>query len=71
MSDEYLDGIRTRSGPIDVHYTYTPQEEAARRELIALIEAEKAEFLRRIEPYVQRLAAIPGKPHYMIPTSLR
>jgi len=67
MSDEYLQGIMGRPNEIgEVHYTYTPQEEAARRQLIDLIEMEKRAFLERIEPYVKRLGSIQGTPHWLI-----
>lgn len=63
MTDEYLDG--------EVYYTYTPQEQAARDELIRLIEAEKRAFYERIEPYLKRLANIQGRPNIVIKTGLR
>ena len=71
MSD---DTSFTITGPPDsasVYYTYTPQQEAARAQLIELIEAEKRAYLERVEPYVKRLANIQGTPHFIIRTGLR
>lgn len=71
MADEYLEGIMNRHGIADVHYVYSPQEQAARAHLIELIEAEKRAYLERIEPYIQRLSNIQGTPRMVIRTGLR
>jgi len=71
MTDEYLQGINDRSQLADVHYVYSPHEQAQREELIRLIEAEKRAFHERIEPYLKKLAAIHGTPRMIIRTGLR
>lgn len=73
MTDEYLRGIINVERPQDaeVHYSYTPAEEAARAEIIAQIETEKAAYLARVEPLVQKLGAIRGRPVVIIKTGLR
>jgi hypothetical protein len=42
---------------------YTPEQEAARLELLKLIEAEKQEFHRRVDPYFKALCEIEN--HHM------
>lgn len=71
MADEYLKGIMNRSELGEVYYTYTPQEQATRDNLISLIEAEKRAYMERVEPYLKRLANIPGTPHFVVKTSPR
>jgi hypothetical protein len=51
---------------IEVFYTYTLEERAARSELIEAIEAEKRMYLERIDPYVKLLANIQGTPHIVV-----
>ena len=55
----------------DVYYTYTPDQEAARHELIERIEAEKRAYMDRVEPYLKMLANIQGTPHIIIRSALR
>lgn len=73
MTDEYLQGmIEVRDiQDAQVHYTYTPEQEAQRAEIIALIEAEKRAYMARVEPLVQKLGAIRGKQHIIIRSGLR
>jgi len=37
---------------------YTPEQEAARRALIAIIQAEQQEYQKRVQPYLDRLGQI-------------
>jgi hypothetical protein len=69
--DEYLQGIMNRPIEGEVFYTYTPQEEAARADIIKLIEAEKMAYLARVEPLLQQLGKIKGRPNFIIKTGLR
>ena len=76
MSDETLFSMDLADGPdrqIDatVHYTFTPQQQAAREDIIALIDAEKAAYYARVEPLLKRLEAIRGTPHVVIRNGLR
>lgn len=73
MTDEYLTGImdHNHSELAEVGYTYTPQEQAARDELMRLIKAEQLAFLERVEPLWQQLSHIHGTPHFIIRTSPR
>lgn len=50
-------------------YTYTPEQEIARAEIIALIKAEQRAYYERCEPLVKRLAAIEGTPHFIVNVS--
>lgn len=68
--DEYLEGIMNRGlQEAEVHVIYAPAEQAARAELIALIEAEKRAYFERIEPYIRKLSTIPGRPTFVIKTA--
>jgi hypothetical protein len=73
MSDDYLHdlGVTPHIDTAEVHYTYTPAEQEARKRLLELIEAERRDFLARVEPYVQQLGQIKGTPFFIIKTGLR
>lgn len=62
---------RDPSTHAEVYYTYTTAEGNERKHIIDLIEAEKRAYYARVEPLMQQLARIHGKPHFVVRTGPR